>query len=437
MMRRTGSIGLAVAGCLVAASPALAAPVFELVSVSSRERPGNDLSFLPDVSAGGRYVVFQSSATNLAGKGGGQVYLRDLRKGRTRAVSRSSSGKLGTKGAIGAAISPNGRFVAFCSQSPNLVKPDRWRFKYPFPNKHRNTDVFVRDLARGETRRASTTYRGGMANHYSCEASVADNGDVVFSSLARNLVRHDDDRRWDVFHYSWRRDRLKMVEVVSRRKSHDVAIQGGVLSGDGSVVAVSVPTADPDKNPPQRFYLYFPESGRGVELKRPSQRGAGGCWNFRLSRSGRYIAMECNHIYYRANGYSRSGGEHAYRFDRRSAKWRRLTPGPAYPDPNTGVPDLDGWDLSLDGRFFTWCGSHTFGRTDDRNFDADIHVRNLVSGRWVRVAGNPDYGASIFCHPRLAEDGRIVVFSAKSPYVRKDDNETGDVYAVRKPLRKS
>ena len=77
-------------------------------------------------------------------------------------------------------LSPNGRYVAFCSTACNLVRPDRRpRVPHTGPGLDPHTDVFVRDLRRGVTRRASSDRRGRMANAGSCFPSVADKGSCV------------------------------------------------------------------------------------------------------------------------------------------------------------------------------------------------------------------------------------------------------------------
>ncbi|HSI81867.1 MAG TPA: hypothetical protein VK919_14585, partial [Solirubrobacterales bacterium] len=52
-------------------------------------------SYNPSISANGRFVIFESQATNLPGAGASsnQVYVRDLKRGRTRLVGRNSAGQ--------------------------------------------------------------------------------------------------------------------------------------------------------------------------------------------------------------------------------------------------------------------------------------------------------------------------------------------------------
>ena len=83
-----------------------------LVSVSTNGvNPGNGDSFLPILSADGRYVLFHSKASNLAGSSGGgeNLFFRDLQTGTTYALTSATSGI----GVYSASMTPDGQSVAF------------------------------------------------------------------------------------------------------------------------------------------------------------------------------------------------------------------------------------------------------------------------------------------------------------------------------------
>ncbi len=356
---------MAVAGSLAAASSAFAGPVFEHVSVSSSEKPGNDTSFGPDVTADGRYVVFQSTADNLARHDRDHVYLRDRRGGRTRIVSRNSQGKPGNEYSILPAISPNGRYVAFCSGATNLVQPDRWRRIDPHPQRHPNVDVFVRDLATGETRRPSTGYQGGMADGYSCYPAVANDGDVLFLSWAGNLVRRDRDRRRDAFVYDWGRDRLKMLGVP--RQLRDAKTRPYVLglSADGSTVVARIGASWGDGDVADRNFVFLRRQGRWERIPEPDRPDVRGhCVeqaDFHVSRRGRYVLLQCAYLHPESDGTHTMGPQHLYRYDRRRDRLVRATPPPETGDGPTG----DSAAMSPGGRYVTWCSVDSYGRADD------------------------------------------------------------------------
>ena len=94
----------------------------------------------PAISADGRFVAFDSEATNLVPgdtNDASDVFVRDRQTGTTRRVSVSSGGAQGNGASFDPAISADGRFVAFNSDATNLVPGDT----------NGAADVFVRTLA--------------------------------------------------------------------------------------------------------------------------------------------------------------------------------------------------------------------------------------------------------------------------------------------------
>jgi Tol biopolymer transport system component len=98
------------------------------MSVSSAGVEGNGASYTPSISADGRFVAYSSNASNLVGgdaNGGRDVFVRDRKNHTTRRVSVSSAGTEANGNSFGRpSISAAGRFVAFDSGASNLVGGD-------------------------------------------------------------------------------------------------------------------------------------------------------------------------------------------------------------------------------------------------------------------------------------------------------------------------
>jgi Tol biopolymer transport system component len=98
-----------------------------LVSLSSSGEQGDANSFGSAVSTDGRYVVFESFASNLVPLDTNEtwdVFVRDRVAGTTRLASRSTFGVQGRFDSTAPAISADGRFVAFTADADNLVPDD-------------------------------------------------------------------------------------------------------------------------------------------------------------------------------------------------------------------------------------------------------------------------------------------------------------------------
>jgi Tol biopolymer transport system component len=109
----------------------------ERVSVSSQGVEADGASAHPVISDDGRYVVFESTASNLVPgdeNAASDVFVHDIKTKTTERISVSTRGD--PDGASGKpAIGPDGRYVAFESLAANLVAGDA----------NDASDVFVRD----------------------------------------------------------------------------------------------------------------------------------------------------------------------------------------------------------------------------------------------------------------------------------------------------
>src|SRR3954454_15180644 len=113
---------------LAAASPALAAGRTERQSVGSAGQQADGYSVLPSVSGDGALVVFNTAAHNLVAKDpnrwSSDILLRD-RVGRTTSLVSVSTAGLKANGRNGVAlISSDGKRVAFESAATNLADGD-------------------------------------------------------------------------------------------------------------------------------------------------------------------------------------------------------------------------------------------------------------------------------------------------------------------------
>ena len=173
-------------------SPA-AGPSILCASTNAAGAPANGSSFNPAISADGRYVAFESVATNLvAGDGNGarDIFVKDLQTGAIWCASSSAQGVFGNGGSSSPDITADGRYVVFQSDAPNLVPGDT----------NGTTDVFIKDIQTGAIRRVSTDALGAGGNAPSTSARISADGHfVTFESAATNLVPGDTNYHTDIF----------------------------------------------------------------------------------------------------------------------------------------------------------------------------------------------------------------------------------------------
>jgi len=150
----------------------------------------NNNSVTPVVSASGRFVAFQSDATNLvpggvANNGFPKIFRAEPGNG-TVLISQASNGALPNNDSHEPAISASGRFVAFRSPASNLI-----------PNPTGADQIYVRDTCfeapagcTTSTILASADNSGNAGFGFNDAPSIsADGRFVAFESLSGNLVQ--------------------------------------------------------------------------------------------------------------------------------------------------------------------------------------------------------------------------------------------------------
>ena len=163
------------------------------VSVDSSGAQGNEESDMPSISANGRFVAFHSLGSNLvAGDTNGffDVFLHDRETGVTSRVSVNSSGLQGDNGSNNPSISADGRFVAFESDATNFVAGDT--------NFTTDVFVYEQ-ASGGTGRVSVNSSGADGNDGSIRPAISADGGLVAFESFASNLVTGDTNFSPDVF----------------------------------------------------------------------------------------------------------------------------------------------------------------------------------------------------------------------------------------------
>ena len=197
------------------------------VSLDTAGGDANSASYNPSVSGDGRYVAFDSLASDLItgdAYSGYDVFVRDMQAGATTLISQAGDGTQGNGRSRNPSISGNGRYVAFESDATNLVSGDGNGF----------TDIFVRDMQAGTTTRISAAADGTEGNGDSTDPRISGNGRyVTFSSEADNLVAGDGNGVADVFIYDLQTGAIARASELTDGTEADGESLYPVLSGDG------------------------------------------------------------------------------------------------------------------------------------------------------------------------------------------------------------
>jgi Tol biopolymer transport system component len=223
-------------------------------------------SFAPAVSRDARYVAFSSSAPldgarspATSGRARVEVYWRDTRLGLTTRISRTPEGG-GTNGSsYDAAISADGRFVAFVSDATNLTRQR---------DRNAAADIYVHDTVAGTTALASRNDRGRSANGPSRRPALSGDGSVlVFQSDASDLACGvhcgvgDINLVSDIFALDRVSGAIRRVSA-GRTVWMDPSI-GPAVDGTGRVIAFSSRRARHARDDRDDYDLFVSRAGRG------------------------------------------------------------------------------------------------------------------------------------------------------------------------------
>jgi Tol biopolymer transport system component len=423
--------------CLSVASPAsnvesaasAGAVTTDGVSVTASGRAGDAASADPAISEDGRFVAFQSFASDLVEHDtnkAADVFLRDTVAGTTVQVSVSTANAGGNAASTQAAISGNGRFVAFQSRASNLVDGDTNGLE----------DVFVWDRRTGDTSRVTDSVTGHQANGRSADAAISWNGRyAAFVSEASNLVRGDRNGKRDVFvRDRWTGVTMRVSQPLWSEGSGDSGDPG--ISDDGGVVvfhslASNLVAGDTNR---ARDIFAWERAGRivkrvnvsstGTEANQPSTDPF-------VSANGRFVIFGSL-----ATTVVRGDTNDAidqFLHDRRTGTTIRVSLSWRGRQANAASCDAT---ISRDGRYVAFASIATNLVPNDTNGWRDVFVRDRQTGATVRVSVSTaeQPGDRSSADARISADGEVIAFrSAATNLMAADMNQSTDIF-VRGPL---
>ena len=395
-----------------------------LVSQSSAGVQADLVSENPAVSGDGRYVVFHSPANNLVGgdtDGDYDVFLRDLVAGTTTLVSG------GNDDSTNAAVSADGRYVAFVSIATNLTTDTNGS----------TGDVFVRDMVTGDITLVSTG-TGGQGNGISHRPSISADGHyVTFVSYSDNLVANDTNNAQDVFVRDLVSGTTTLVSQATDG-SHGLGTSDwGSISADGRYVAFHSTASNlvaGDNNSANDVFVRDLVSGTTTLI---SQDALGGLANSdsydpSISADGRYVAFWSYATDLVAGGTNFQ--THIYVRDLALGSTALVSIGE---DGQANATSFSP-SISADGRYVTFYSAANNLVDGDVNGAFDVFVRDLVSGTTTLVsgdaAGGPANNTSWVWSTggnSISDDGRTVAYmSSATDIIALDTNGAQDIFAA-------
>ncbi len=352
----------------------------ELISVSANQTSGNSNSFNAALSADGRFVAFASNSSNLVANdtnNASDIFVRDRQTGSTILASINRSGTASGNGISELpAISADGRFVVFISAATDLVGGNL-------------SGLFVRDLQMNTTtlvsrNRSNSPSGNGTISTQSPPVITPDGRFILFSSGDDDLVANDANNRRDVFVYDRQQGTTTLVSVN----------QSNTASANSDSFFASSIT-------PDGRYVVFESSASDLV---PANVGDS---PFRLNVFVRDLQAATTTLASISSDGNAGGNGASFSFRR---------------------------NISTDGRFVTFASrAANLVNGSDTNNGFDVFVRDLQAGTTALVSLTRDAGVNAGAgesfEPSISDDGRFIAFSSDAPnLVASDTNNSIDVF---------
>ena len=400
------------------------------ISVDTGGTSANNVATGGVMSADGRYVVFQCTATNLVGgdvNGFFDVFLRDTVTGTTTLLSTATGGTQGNNVSSVAAITDDGRYVFFNSTATNLVGGDT----------NAVLDVFMRDTQTGVTTRVSTASDGSQANGASQNVDVTGNGAFIgFQSTATNLVGADSNGFSDVFVKNLSTGAVTRVSVADDESQANGNSLVARLSDDGNRVSfvstASNLTANDTNGAVTDIFVRDIAAGTTTLVSVSTGGGSGdaGSSGASISGNGRYVVFQSDATNLVAG--DSNGTTDIFVRDLQTNTTTRVSTATDGSQSN----DLSGQAvISADGRYVVFFSLASNLVQGDTNGLRDIFLKDMVTGNVTRlsVAADGSELNDLSNTPSISADGHYVTFQtqATDTGVGAEGNGTGfDVFRV-------
>jgi Tol biopolymer transport system component len=391
---------------------------------------GNDHSVGLAVSPTGRYVLFQSDATDLLPgdtNNTSDVFLRDRQLGTTLLISVAAGGGWGNGASTEAVMSTDGQWIAFVSTATNLVSGDT----------NGVADLFLRHVSGGTTQRI-TAGGTGANSHASAPLITPDGRYTAFFSTARNLAPGvPTTTRGEIYLYDALANSVSWVSTNASAttsnllKLNQPPSYHPALSEDGRYIAFKCGWTNGTVTPPT------PGVAAALVFRHDASAGtttiistnAFPAWPFNddvygpeMSPDGRFIAYverEINGgaIYSSVRLWDQQTGTNVLVSGDANGLW------PANSISHTPT-------VSADGRFVTFLSDATTLVTNVVATGLHLYRRDLQTATTVLVDADPN-GAGVaeqtYTRAHPSADGRFIVYSSEDGLFESDTNNALDV----------
>lgn len=408
----------------------------------SRSTTGAMVSLYPDVSADGRFVVYQSTAPDLVANdlnNAEDIFIWDRTTNSNTLVSRSATSPASASAnarSFGAKISDDGGTVSFTSRASDLLTGQ---------SASGNGDVFFLDRSTSTlyliSHQPGSTSNGGDDQSFLTLPSV-DGAFFAFNTLASNIVANDNDGSGDVIIYDRAAD---TNTAASARAANLASLSANGHSGtqraseDGRFVvfvseATNLAPNQSDGNNTSDIFLRDRQTNSTMLVSHaaglPAKTADAISDSPVISGDGRWIAYASKASDLVNGVVDLGGGANVYLYDRVNDATTLVSHsflGPTFTGSDVSVTPA----ISGDGRFvaYTSYAVDLVTGQSDSNADSDVFVFDRTSGLNALVSHDSATanvtGISYSFAPSISNDGKFIAYYSAASDLAPNQNNAG------------
>lgn len=389
-----------------------------IVSIGTDGTLPNRDSYFSVISADGRFIAFQSEASNLvAGDTNGQydIFVHDRHTGVTELASVATTGNSGNRLGLAPAISGDGRYVLFHSDSSNLVSGDT----------NGTWDVFIRDRFLGVTERISLDHLGNQANDRSDSPEITPDGRYVSFHSDAALVPDDTNNLTDVYRKDRQTGDLVLVSQTDTGTQGNSISYGATISADGNRIVFMSSASNLVPGDTNGWGDVFLKDLTTNTLERINVSSSGVQSNSetiwpRISPDGTRVAF-CSRGSTLVSGDSNNNWD-AFVRDTTSSTTTRINVRPDGSQADSYVRSTT--YFTQDNRFVIFASLSTNLVSNDTNGEQDVFLRDLVDENTTRIgmAFDGSQANDDAFVPAISADGRHMTFTSWGSNLDPRDN---------------
>jgi Tol biopolymer transport system component len=395
-----------------------------LMTLRQGLRQLGDVRGSASISADGRFVAFVSTERLAPADSNDVIDIYVFDRALATLTLETAAWESGSSdgGSGSPSLDADGRFLVFDSDATNLTsKVDGNRVR----------DIFVRDRLEGSTRRISVGASGHEANDTSADPTISADGRVMaFVSRATNLVAGVDANGASADVYLARRDTGEMsrasVDSDGRQPPTGQSVEPALSANGRLVTFMSTATLAPESTRPSEALVaavWMRDLTTGV-TSCLSCRNLGRAFDPHLDGEGRFVVFTLESI---GRGPDVRRTDIAL-FDRTTLATTVIT---RHANGGSGRPRMsdDGRFIVFQSQASDLaCKRRCDPDVADENLLSDIYLFDREPGTFRRLSGDPRSWWAPSVEPSVDERGRVVVFSSRQPLSADDTTTAFDLF---------